>query len=313
MNALDVLVRIKRITEDMVKEAFIVKALKEDSILSLSTEDVVNLYPYNAYDYRVDGKNLDYIITEDSVALLTDLARINNWSIDNIKYADLNDCLSINVSEGVLSVTCKDKSIRDGERIAYIDKVLMRKYGIDVKTKVIGNEPLMPLEKIFENPTNIVVESLITLPLYFVINPTHLGLDLLADSYIHLLTKGLNRVPTNTDAAEYLISRNKLNDNYIKVYVLRKDLELLKDYFDVRIDEKDHIIEYIVNESHVLTASIVQGSITPDFLKVNWVDLESLKINGIGINLIDLGSTNILDCADLLIGRMREEFHGILL
>ncbi|MGC8543151.1 MAG: hypothetical protein ACP5NQ_04365, partial [Vulcanisaeta sp.] len=196
MNALDVLVRIKRITEDMVKEAFIVKALKEDSILSLSTEDIVNLYPYNAYDYRVDGKNLDYIITEDSVALLADLARINNWSIDNIKYADLNDCLSINVSEGVLSVTCKDKSIRDGERIAYIDKVLMRKYGIDVKTKVVGNEPLMPLEKIFENPTNIVVESLITLPLYFVINPTHLGLDLLADSYIHLLTKGLNRVPT---------------------------------------------------------------------------------------------------------------------
>ncbi|WP_243679140.1 hypothetical protein [Vulcanisaeta distributa] len=177
MNALEILVRIKRIIGgDMVKEAFIVKAIKEGSIMSLSTEDIINLYPYNAYDYRVDGKNIDYIVAEDSVALLADLAKINNWSIDNIKYAEFNDCISISTNEGVLSVTCKDKSIREGERVAYLDKSLMRKYGIDVRVRSIDSESLMPpLEKVFENPTNIVVESLIALPIYFVLNPTHLG------------------------------------------------------------------------------------------------------------------------------------------
>ncbi|WP_243669023.1 hypothetical protein [Vulcanisaeta sp. JCM 16161] len=172
MNALEILVRIKRIVGDMVKEAFIVKAIKEGSIMSLSTEDIINLYPYNAYDYRVDGKNMDYIIGEDSVALLADLAKINNWPIDNIKYAEFNDCISISSNEGVLTVTCKDKTIREGERVAYLDKSLMRKYGIDVKIRSIDSESLIPLEKVFENPTSIVVESLITLPIYFVINPT---------------------------------------------------------------------------------------------------------------------------------------------
>lgn len=58
MNALEILVRIKRIVEDIVKEAFIVKAIKEGSIMSLSTEDLINLYPYNAYDYRLMVKTL---------------------------------------------------------------------------------------------------------------------------------------------------------------------------------------------------------------------------------------------------------------
>lgn len=160
MNALEILVRIKRIVNDMVKEAFIVKAIREGSIMSLSTEDIINLYPYNAYDYRVDGKNIDYIIAEDSVALLADLAKINNWSIDNIKYAEFNDCISISANEGILSVTCKDKAIREGgERVTYLDKALMRKYGIDVKIRSIDGGSLMPLEKMFENPTSIVVEA----------------------------------------------------------------------------------------------------------------------------------------------------------
>ena len=312
MNALEILVRIKRIVGDIVKEAFIVKAIKEGSIMSLSTEDLINLYPYNAYDYRVDGKNIDYIITEDSLALLADLAKINNWSIDNIKYAEFNDCISISVNEGILSVTCKDKSIRDGERVAYLDKSLMRKYGIDVKVRSIDGESLMPLEKVFENPTSIVVESLITLPIYFVINPTHLGLDILADAYIYLLTKGLNRVPTNTDTAEYLISNNKLNDAYIKAYVLKEDLNTLSEYLDIKFNERDSIIEYLINGEHALTASTIQGSINPNLLKISWIDPEIFRINGIGINLIDLGSTNVLDCSEILIERTREEFRGIL-
>ncbi|WP_054844029.1 hypothetical protein [Vulcanisaeta souniana] len=188
----------------------------------------------------------------------------------------------------------------------------MRKYGVNIRVKPMDGEPLMPLEKVFENPTSIIIESLINLPLYFVINPAHLGLEILADSYIHLLSKGLNRVPTNTDAADYLISVNKLSEDIIKVYVLRKDLELLRDYFDVSTNEKDNIVEYIINGNPVLAVSIVQGSINQDLLRVTWIDLESFRINGIGINLIDLGSTNILDCARLLIDKMREEFHGIL-
>ncbi|GAB6944358.1 hypothetical protein [Vulcanisaeta sp. JCM 14467] len=312
MNALEILVRIKRIVEDIVKEAFIVKAIKEGSIMSLSTEDLINLYPYNAYDYRVDGKNLDYIITEDSLTLLADLARINNWSIDNIKYAEFNDCISIGVNEGILSVTCKDKSIREGERVAYLDKSLMRKYGITINMRVIDGELLVPLEKVFENPTSIVVESLVTLPIYFVVNPTHLGLELLADAYIYLLTKGLNRVPTNADAAEYLISNNKLSDAYIKAYVLREDLNTLSEYLDIKINERDSAIEYLINGEHALTASIIQGSINPNLLKINWIDLEIFRMNGIGINLIDLGSTSVLDCSELLIERTREEFRGIL-
>ena len=312
MNALEILVRIKRIVGDIVKEAFIVKAIKEGSIMSLSTEDLINLYPYNAYDYRVDGKNIDYIITEDSLALLADLAKINNWSIDNIKYAEFNDCISISVNEGILSVACKDKSIRDGERVAYLDKSLMRKYGIDVKVRSIDNEPLTPLEKVFENPTSIVVESLITLPIYFVLDPTRLGLDILADTYIYLLTKGLNRVPTNTDAAEYLISNNKLNDAYIKAYVLKEDLNTLSEYLDARINERDNIIEYSINGEHALTASTIQGSINPNLLKINWIDPEIFRMNGVGINLIDLGSTNVLDCSEILIERTRDELRGIL-
>ncbi|BDR91611.1 hypothetical protein [Vulcanisaeta souniana] len=312
MNALEVLVRIKRIAEDMIKETFIVKAIKENSILSLSTEDIIELYPYNAYDYRIDGKNIDYVITEDAVALLADLAKINNWAIDNIRYAEFNDCISIGIGEGTLSITCKDKHIYEGERVVYLDKTLLRKYGVNIRVKPMDGEPLMPLEKVFENPTSIIIESLINLPLYFVINPAHLGLEILADSYIHLLSKGLNRVPTNTDAADYLISVNKLSEDIIKVYVLRKDLELLRDYFDVSTNEKDNIVEYIINGNPVLAVSIVQGSINQDLLRVTWIDLESFRINGIGINLIDLGSTNILDCARLLIDKMREEFHGIL-
>ncbi|WP_054857698.1 hypothetical protein [Vulcanisaeta sp. JCM 16159] len=312
MNALEILVRIRKIVEDMVKETFIVKALKEGSIMSLSTEDIINLYPYNAYDYRVDGKNIDYIITEDSVTLLADLAKINNWSIDNIKYAEFNDCLSISVNEGVLSVTCKDKTIREGERVAYVDKMLMRRYGIEIKLRNINGEQIAPLEKLFERLTSIDVESLITLPIYFVINPTHLGLDVLADTYIYLLTKGLNRVPTNTDAAEYLINNNKLNDNYIKAYVLKEDIDMLKEYFDIKIDEKDHTTEYLINGEYALTVSTVQGSINPNLLKITWINLETLKINGIGINLIDLGSTNVLDCSEMLIEKMKQEFRGIL-
>ncbi|WP_252901447.1 hypothetical protein [Vulcanisaeta sp. JCM 14467] len=240
------------------------------------------------------------------------MARINNWSIDNIKYAEFNDCISIGVNEGILSVTCKDKSIREGERVAYLDKSLMRKYGITINMRVIDGELLVPLEKVFENPTSIVVESLVTLPIYFVVNPTHLGLELLADAYIYLLTKGLNRVPTNADAAEYLISNNKLSDAYIKAYVLREDLNTLSEYLDIKINERDSAIEYLINGEHALTASIIQGSINPNLLKINWIDLEIFRMNGIGINLIDLGSTSVLDCSELLIERTREEFRGIL-
>ncbi|MFP3216288.1 MAG: hypothetical protein RXP99_03210 [Vulcanisaeta sp.] len=312
MNTLELLVRVRRITGDMVKEAFIARALKEGSILSLSTEDVINLYPYNAYDYRVDGKNLDYVMTEDSVALLADLAKINNWSIDNVRYAEFDDCLSISTSEGVLSITCKDKSVQGGERVAYLDKSLLRRHGVDVKVRVMDNAQLMPLERLLENPTNIVVEGLVSLPLYFVINPTRLSLDLIADAYVYLLTKGLNRVPTNIDVAEYLISANKLNDDYIRVYVLRHDLEALREYLNVGINEGGGVVEYVMDGNHVLTASPIPGSAGPELLKVNWVDLEALRLNGVGINLVDMGSTNILDCSELLIERMREELQALL-
>ena len=312
MNALEVLVRIKRIAEDMIKEAFIVKAIKEGSILSLSTEDIIELYPYNAYDYRIDGRNMDYIVTEDTVALLADLAKINNWTIDNLRYAEFNDCISISIGEGTNSITCKDKHIHEGERVVFLDKTLLKKYGVSTRIKAMDAEPLMPLEKALENPTSIVIESLVNLPLYFVINPARLGLDAIADSYIHLLSKGLNRVPTNTDVAEYLVSANRLDEDVIKVYALRKELELLRDYFDVSTNEKNNIVEYIINGNHVLTASMIQGSINPDLLRVTWIDIGSFRINGVGINLIDLGSTNILDCSRLLIDKMKEEFHGIL-
>nr|KJR71945.1 MAG: hypothetical protein TU36_05075 [Vulcanisaeta sp. AZ3] len=312
MNNLEILVKVKRITEDMIKEAFIFKAIRENSILSLDTEDVINLYPYNAYDYRVDGKNLDYVITEDSVALLADLARINNWNIDNIKYADFNDCISISTGEDTLSIICKDGSVRNGERMVFINKVLMKKYGIDIKMKLTDDKLLTPLEKIFENPINVIVESLLILPLYFVINPIHLGLELIADSYIYVLTKGLNRVPTNADIAEYLINENKLNDDYIRVYVLRRDLELFKEYFDVEVYEKNGSLDYVINESHALTASIMQGGTASDLLKVSWINMDSFRVNGISINLVDLGSTNVLECSDLLINRVKEEFRGIL-
>jgi len=312
MNTLELLVRVRRITGDMVKEAFIAKAVREGSILSLSTEDVINLYPYNAYDYRVDGKNLDYVMTEDSVALLADLAKINNWSIDNVRYAEFDDCLSISTSEGVLSITCKDKSVQGGERVAYLDKSLLRRHGVDVKVRVMDNAQLMPLERLLENPTNIVVEGLVSLPLYFVINPTRLSLDLIADAYVYLLTKGLNRVPTNIDVAEYLISANKLNDDYIRVYVLRHDLEALRGYLNVGINEGGGVVEYVMDGNHVLTASPIPGSAGSELLKVNWVDLEALRLNGVGINLVDMGSTNILDCSELLIERMREELQALL-
>ena len=312
MNALDIIVRVRRIVGDMVKEAFIVKAIREGSIMSLSTEDVISLYPYNAYDYRVDGKNIDYLITEDSVALLADLAKINNWSIENIKYAEFNDCLSISTNEGVLSITCKDETIKEGERIAYLDKSLMRKYGIDIRIRNADSETLTPLEKVFENPTSIVVESLMTLPIYFVLDPTHLGLDVLADTYIYLLTKGLNRVPTNTDVAEYLIGNNKLGENYMRAYVLRDDLNMLSEYFDIKTTEKGDVIEYSINNERALAVSTIQGSVSPSLLRINWIDPEILKINGVGINLIDLGSTNVLDCSEILIERTRDEFRGIL-
>lgn len=60
-----------------------------------------------------------------------------------------------------MSVTCKDKAIHEGgERVTYLDKALMRKYGIDVKIRSIDGGSLMPpLEKMFENPTSIVVEA----------------------------------------------------------------------------------------------------------------------------------------------------------
>lgn len=312
MSALEILVRVKRIVGDMVKEAFIVKAIREGSIMSLSTEDVINLYPYNAYDYRVDGRNLDYLVTEDSVALLADLAKINDWSIDNIKYAEFNDCISISTNDGVLSITCKDKSIHEGERVAYLDKSLMRKYGIDIRIRSVNNEPLAPLERLFENPTSVVVESLMTLPIYFVIDPVHLGLDILADAYIYLLTKGLNRVPTNTDAAEYLISSNKLSDKYIKAYVSRNDLDMLGNYLEIKVDERDSAIEYSINDEHALTVSTIQGSINPSLLKISWINPEVFKMSGIGINLIDLGSTNILDCSEVLIERTKDELRGVL-
>lgn len=312
MSALEILVRVKRIVGDMVKEAFIVKAIREGSIMSLSTEDVINLYPYNAYDYRVDGRNLDYLVTEDSVALLADLAKINDWSIDNIKYAEFNDCISISTNDGVLSITCKDKSIHEGERVAYLDKSLMRKYGIDIRIRSVNNEPLAPLERLFENPTSVVVESLMTLPIYFVIDPVHLGLDILADAYIYLLTKGLNRVPTNTDAAEYLISSNKLSDKYIKAYVSRNDLDMLGNYLEIKVDERDSAIEYSINDEHALTVSTIQGSINPSLLKISWINPEVFKMSGIGINLIDLGSTNILDCSEVLIEKTKDELRGVL-
>jgi hypothetical protein len=37
-----------------------------------------------------------------------------------------------------------------------------------------------------------------------------------------------------------------------------------------------------------------------------------LRLNGVGINLVDMGSTNILDCSELLIERMREELQALL-
>ncbi|WP_243669025.1 hypothetical protein [Vulcanisaeta sp. JCM 16161] len=103
-----------------------------------------------------------------------------------------------------------------------------------------------------------------------------------------------------------------MGDTYIKAYVLKEDLDTLREYFDVKFDEKNGIVEYSINGEHALTATTIQGSINPGLLKISWIDLEIFKMNGIGINLIDLGSTNILDCSGMLIERTKEEFRGIL-
>ncbi|WP_069807416.1 hypothetical protein [Vulcanisaeta thermophila] len=309
MNAINVIVRIKRITSDMVKEAFIIKAVNDGVITSLRTEDVVGLYPYNAYDYRVDGKNLDYIITEDSVALLADLSKINNWILENMKYTEFNDCISITTPDGNLITTCKDNGISRGERIVYMDKVLMRKWGIDVKLEIENPSEIMPLEKYFENPMNVTIESLVFLPIYFVINPVGLGLDIIADAYINLLSKGLNRIPTNMDIADYLINIGELNDEFIKAYVMRRDLETLGDYVNIEINEEGNNVVFSVNGTRTIVASKLGND---QFLKIEQINVQNIRVNGITMNLIDIGGINMLDCVPLLIDKLKAQLTGLL-
>lgn len=309
MNALDIIVRIKKVSEDMVKEAFIIKAIREGVISSLTTEDIIELYPYNAYDYRSDGKNLDYIITEDSVALLADLSKINNWIVENVKYMDFNDCLSISNSEGNLIITCKDEEISGGERVMYMDKLLLLRRGIEIKVRPENPEKILSLEKYFENPMNIAIDSLVALPIYFVINPAKIDLDIIADAYINLLNKELNRVPTSTDIAEYLISIGRLDDNYIRAYVMRSDLESLRDYVDVGVKERGDEVIFSINNVDTISTLKMQSN---QFLKIKWIDPQNLRVNGIAVNLIDMGGINILDCSSLLIDRMKTQLSGVI-
>lgn len=309
MNALDIIARIKKVTEDMVKEAFIMKAIREGVISSLSTEDIIELYPYNAYDYRSDGKNLDYIITEDSVALLADLSKINNWTVENTKYMEFDDCLSISNSEGNLIITCKDRELSSGERVMYIDKMLLSKRGIEIRVRPENPEKLVSLEKYFENPMNITIENLISLPIYFVINPARLELDIIADAYINLLNKELNRVPTSTDIAEYLMSIGRIDDNYIRAYVVRSDVEMLRDYVNIEVKERGDEVIFSIGGIDTIITSKVQSN---QFLKIKQIDPQNLRVNGISINLIDMGGINVLDCASLLIDKMKTQLSGII-
>jgi len=300
--SLRIIARVKRVSVDMVKEAFIAKALRESTLKSLDMNDVISLYPLNAYDYRIDGENLDYIVPRESITSLVDDAKINGWAVENTGYPGFGDCISISSREGDLVVACRDPSIGDdSERIVFIDKALLGKLGVEVKLEVSGDLPR--LEASMEAPADFIVEGSESLTLYFVLNTANVGVDLIAGAYARLLSRGINRLPTAMDVAEYVISTGE-GFSDMRVYVSKEELLGLANRVGILILERGGSV--VLNLGGMDILEIPRDSWTSsNILRVAWIDTNAMRINGIEVKLADLGSVDPIECSSIIVEKLK--------
>jgi hypothetical protein len=147
--------------------------------------------------------------------------------------------------------------------------------------------------------------------IYFVLNTVGMGIDLVASAYTRLLSRGLNRIPTAVDIVDYVVSSGEgLGD--VRLYVTRGELErMMREVNMAPVDRGDSLIFTLggMDALEVPRESWVQGA---DLLRITWIDVNAMRIGGVEIRLIDLGSPDPIECSSVIVDRVKSMIPSAL-
>ena len=300
-------IRLIQVTDDLVKEAFIQRALAAGHIKSLTITDIIESHPPDLYDYRVDGKYLEYIISTNELNKLFNVAQQQRLQINSVRFEEFEDCVEISDGGGNIAITCKDPALGSGdERIVYLNKQSIRRY-MDMSWEY--SKPTKSLEEwIQRDEVAIDVEAGIKLTMYFTIDAPKVPLEDVADAYVSLLRKGVNRVPKADDIAVASLSSGEAS--YINIFMPGPQVKQLMTSNDVEVSIDGGVATLSYNSTQLIKLDAT--TLDNYLVKVIWVNLNSLKMNSMDYELINLGIDDIVECDKAIIENSLKTYRKAL-
>ncbi|GGP20497.1 hypothetical protein GCM10007981_08820 [Thermocladium modestius] len=288
-------IRLLQVTEDLIKDAFIQRSMFTKRIDKLTLMDIIESYPFDQYDYRADGRHLEYTISTNELNKLFNVAQQNRLQINSIRFEEFEDCVEISNSDGSIVITCKDAALGSiYERVVFLNKQSVRKY---VGLTYEYNNPTKSLEELLkQDVVSVDVEAGMELIIYFTVDVAKTPLEDVADAYINILREGTNRTPTASDIVPIALSRGAA---YVNAFMQRPQASQLLTANDMEISMDGGIATL----SHNSTPLIKLDAKTLDeyLVRVLWADLNLLKINSINYRLINLGIEDVEECSESIV------------
>lgn len=299
-------IRLLQVTEDLVKEAFIQRSVATGRIEPLTIIDIIESHPPDLYDYRADGKYLEYIISTDELNKLFNVIQQHRLQINSVRFEEFEDCVEVNDGGSNIIITCKDASLGNkNERIVYLNKQTIRKY---VGIRWEYPKPTKSIEEALkQDEVAIDVEAGIKLTIYFTIDTPRTPLEDVADAYIALLRRGINEVPTPNEVAPIALTNES---EYIKAYLQGAQVRQLLNNNDMELSIDGRIAILSHNSTQLMK---LDAATLDDYLvKVVWADLNTLKISSIDYELINLGSNDLTECSESIVENSLKSYSKAL-
>ncbi len=278
---------VKRVDEDLVKDAFKHVVLRDGVLRSIDIQDVVYHVIEKGYSRELYGAYLELRIRRDDAHRLIQVLFDHGFDIfeeDGLITAYKGENIALKVS--LKGEKCLIE-ILDGRTVEDFVKLEVR---IDGR----------PLVEYFVK--GMPIECAHTLDVFYVLNPARMSLDIIADAYVFLLKRGLNRVPSNGDVAECLFSRGIVDADFIRAYTHRGITESLALSLGLELGIGECEVE-LRKEGHILLKAICTYG--QDILRLVYLDAEAMRQLGICVNPIDLGSPNIVEYLDYILFKLK--------
>lgn len=295
MEQLLIKIRLLQVTEDLIKDAFIQRSIFTKRIEKLTLTDIIESYPFDQYDYRADGRYLEYTISTNELNKLFNVAQQNRLQINSIRFEEFEDCVEISNSDGGIAITCKDAALGSTyERVVFLNKQSIRKY---VGLTWEYNNPAKPLEELLkQDMVSVNVEAGMELVIYFTVDVAKTPIEDLADAYISILREGNNRAPTANDIIPIALSRGAA---YINAFMQQSQANQLLTANDMEISIDGGIATLSRNSTPLI--KLDARTLNEYLVRMLWADLNLLKINSIDYKLINLGIEDIMECSESIV------------